>query len=71
SITFVAISTDFKIRTKTHTVSAPAKDLETIRNTGFELARAFLAEHPVLLRRVGVRVSNLIEEKGQKTLMEF
>ncbi len=71
SITFVAISTDFKIRTKTHTVSAPAKDLETIRNTGFELARAFLAEHPVLLRRVGVRVANLTEEKGQKTFGEF
>lgn len=71
SVTFVAISTDFKIRTKTHTLSAPAKDIETIRNSGFELARAFLAEHPVLLRRVGVRVSSLIEEKGQKTLMEF
>ncbi len=31
SVTFVAISTDFKIRTKTHTLSAPAKDLDTIR----------------------------------------
>lgn len=44
---------------------------KSIRNTGFELAKAFLAEHQVLLRRVGVRVSNLIEEMGQKTLMEF
>jgi DNA polymerase IV (DinB-like DNA polymerase) len=44
---------------------------KSIRNTGFKLARTFLAEHPVLLRRVGVRVSNLMEEIGQKTLMEF
>lgn len=71
SVTFVAISTDFKTRTKTHTLGAPAKDQDTIKATACELAKAFLAEYPVTLRRVGVRVANLIEEKGQKTLWEF
>lgn len=71
SITFVAISTDFKTHTRTHTLSAAAKDLDTIKNTAHLLAKAFLAEHPVLLRRVGIRVANLEAKKGQRTLVEF
>jgi DNA polymerase IV (DinB-like DNA polymerase) len=71
SVTFVAISTDFKTRTKTHTLGAPAKDPDTIKATACELATAFLAEYPLSLRRVGVRVANLVEEKGQRTLGEF
>jgi DNA polymerase IV (DinB-like DNA polymerase) len=71
SITFVAISTDFKTRTKTHMLEAPAKDLETTKESARRLAKLFLAENPVALRRVGVRVANLMEEKGQKTLGEF
>ncbi|MCZ7393977.1 MAG: DNA polymerase IV [Candidatus Methanoperedens sp.] len=71
SITFVAISTDFKTRTKTHMLEAPAKDSDAIKESARQLAKLFLAENPVTLRRVGVRVANLMEEKGQKTLGEF
>ena len=71
SVTFVAISTDFKTHTKTHTLGAPAKDLETIKESARRLAKLFLEEHPVTLRRVGVRVANLTEAKGQKTLGNF
>ena len=71
SVTFVAISTDFKTRTKTHMLDAPSKNLDTIRENARRLAKLFLAEHPVLLRRVGVRVANLVKEKGQRTLGEF
>lgn len=71
SVTFVAISTDFKTRTKTHTLGAPAKDPDTIKTTACELAKTFLAEYPVSLRRAGVRVANLVEGEGQKTLLEF
>ncbi len=71
SITFIAISTDFKTRTKTHTLGAPAKDLLTIRNTAQELAEEFFTENNLLLRRVGVRVAHLEKYKGQKTLGEF
>lgn len=71
SVTFVAISSDFKTHTKTHTLGAPAKDTATIKATAQELAKTFLAEHPVALRRVGVRVANLVEDKGQRTLVEF
>ncbi len=71
SVTFVAISTDFKTRTKTHMLEAPAKDSAAIKENVHRLAKLFLTEHPVTLRRVGVRVANLTGEKGQKTLGEF
>lgn len=71
SVSFIAISTDLKARTKSRTLPAPAKDFETITSTAHELAREFLIEHPVLLRRVGVRVANLVGEKEQRTLGEF
>ena len=71
SVAFVAISTDFKTRTKSHTLAVSAKDLDTIKSNAHELAREFLAENPVRLRRVGVRVANLTEEKGQMTLVDF
>ncbi len=71
SVTFVAISTDFKNRTKTHMLEAPAKGLDIIKENARRLAKLFLEENPVALRRVGVRVANLTEEKGQKTLGEF
>lgn len=71
SVSFIAISHDLKIHTKNHTLSISAKDPETIRDHAHELVKAFLVEHPVVLRRVGIRVTNLEEEKGQKTLGEF
>jgi DNA polymerase IV (DinB-like DNA polymerase) len=71
SISFIAIATDFKTRAKSHTLAVPTKDLETIKSNAHELAKQFLAENPVRLRRVGVKVANLTEEKGQMTLGDF
>lgn len=71
SISFIAISTDLKTHTKSLTLGAPSKDGETMRTKAHDLVKAFLAEHPVALRRVGIRVANLVEEKGQRTLGEF
>lgn len=70
-ISFIAIATDFKTRAKSHTLAVPAKDLDTIKNNSYELAKQFFAENQVRLRRVGVRVANLTEEKGQMTLVDF
>jgi DNA polymerase IV (DinB-like DNA polymerase) len=71
SISFIAISTDLKTHTKSLTMGAPAKDIETIRTKAHELVKSFLSEHPIPLRRVGIRVSNLVKEKGQKTLGDY
>ncbi len=71
SITFVAISTDLKTRTKTHMLEAPSKGIDTMKENAHRLAKLFLEENSVNLRRVGVRVANLMEMKGQKTLGEF
>jgi DNA polymerase IV (DinB-like DNA polymerase) len=71
SVSFIAISHDFKIHTRSHTLTASAKDPDSIKAYAHELVKAFLAEHPVDLRRVGIRVANLEDEKGQRTLGEF
>lgn len=71
SISFIAISTDLKTHTKSLTMGTPAKDVETIRTKAHELVKSFISEQPMPLRRVGIRVSNLVEEKGQKTLGDY
>jgi DNA polymerase IV (DinB-like DNA polymerase) len=71
SISFIGISADFKTRTKSHTLGAPANDADTLRSVVSELAKDFLSEHPAALRRVGVRVANFAGEKAQTTLGEF
>ncbi len=71
SVSFIAISADFQTYTKTHTLGAASNDSETIRNTAHELARYFFKEQPVTLRRIGIRIINLEDVKGQKTLGEF
>jgi DNA polymerase IV (DinB-like DNA polymerase) len=71
SVSFIAITSDFKTHTRSHTFSASAKDPGSIKTYIHELVKAFLTEHPVTLRRVGIRVSNLEEEKGQRTLGDF
>jgi hypothetical protein len=52
-------------------MGAPAKDVETIRTKAHELVKSFLSENPIPLRRVGIRVANLVKEKGQKTLGDY
>lgn len=71
TISFIAISTDLKTHTKSLTMGAPAKDVGTIRTKAHELVKSFLSEQPIPLRRVGIRISNLVEEKGQKTLGDY
>lgn len=71
SVAFIGISTDFKTRTKSHMLDIPAKDRDTIKEKARDLARLFLAEHPAILRRVGIRVADFSKEKGQMTLGEF
>lgn len=71
SVTFVAVSADFKMHTKSHTLDSPAKDIDTIKTTAYKLAQIFLSENPVPLRRIGIRVANLTHVKGQMTLGDF
>ncbi|RMF89319.1 MAG: DNA polymerase IV, partial [Methanobacteriota archaeon] len=42
-----------------------------IHRVGCELAELFLSEDHPPLRRAGIRVSNLTDHVGQKTLLEF
>jgi DNA polymerase IV (DinB-like DNA polymerase) len=76
SVSIIVITDKFQSFTKSRTLEAPKNDLLTITEISAELLREFLSENKgVSLRRIGVRVSNLLDagqlKKNQKTLEDF
>ncbi len=59
---------DFRTLTMARTIGHLRNDKETIIKTAKELCREFLGNK---IRLIGVRVSNLEEGKGQRTIKEF
>src|SRR3989344_3514037 len=73
SVSIIAITNRLQTFTKSRTIDAPKGALVTISETAASLLREFLNENKgIVLRRVGVRVSNLIDAhesgKVQRTL---
>jgi DNA polymerase IV (DinB-like DNA polymerase) len=71
TITFFAVNEDMKSHSKSRTLLNPTDELKPIQETGLELIREFLDEGDLLIRRAGIRVSNLSEPKNQKTLLQY
>jgi len=76
SVSIIAISNKLQSFTKTKTIDAPKADLITINELASGLLRDFLTENKgIVLRRIGVRVSNLIDSghssNNQKSLGDF
>ena len=76
SVSVIAITNRLQTFTKSRTIDAPKGDLVTISETAASLLGEFLNENKgIVLRRVGVRVSNLIDAhesgKVQRTLGDF
>lgn len=71
TVTFIGIMDDLTTRTKNRSMPEFTDDLETCRRIMPQLIDEFLAEHTRNLRRMGVKVSNLGEKKGQKMLSDF
>ena len=72
SVSITAIMEDLKAHTKTKTLEASTDALPAIRNTAHQLLQNFLEENEDKeLRRIGVKVSNLIEKGGQVSLTDF
>lgn len=59
---------DFKTFTRARTLKHLCNDKDTIINSAKELCREFYGDK---IRLIGIRVSNLEEFKGQKTIEEF
>ncbi|WP_135604180.1 DNA polymerase IV [Methanococcoides sp. NM1] len=71
SVTVTVIYSNFKTVTKSHTLNHPVADKAMLREVSYQIMGELLDNSRLNLRRIGVRVGNLQENKGQKTLAEF
>jgi DNA polymerase IV (DinB-like DNA polymerase) len=71
SITVTVIFSNFKTSTKSKTFNHAVSDREILAENAVELMKQFLEESTINFRRIGVRVGNLQESTGQKSLFDF
>jgi hypothetical protein len=72
TVSIYMVNVDLSGKTRSVTLEQPAKDKETIRRNVRMLFERYLAESPLDLRRVGVRVAAFSkEEPKQKSLTSF
>ncbi|MCW4000880.1 MAG: DNA polymerase IV [Candidatus Bathyarchaeota archaeon] len=72
TVSIYVVNVDLSSKTRSVTLEQPAKDKETISRNVRALFEKFLAESPLEIRRVGVKVSGFSrEENKQKSLMSF
>lgn len=72
TVSIYAVMVDLSSKSRSITLDQPAKDKETITRNVRALFEKFLAESPLDIRRVGVRVSSFSkEEPQQKQLTSF
>ncbi len=65
TVSIMAISTDLELHTKSESLDEQTDKIEKVRDVSKKLMKEFLAERPdILLRRMGIRVSNLIQKEG-------
>jgi Nucleotidyltransferase/DNA polymerase involved in DNA repair len=71
SVTVTVIFSNFKTSTKSRTLSHVVDDRSILSENAKELMKQFLEESEMTFRRIGVRVDNLQENTGQKSLFDF
>jgi nucleotidyltransferase/DNA polymerase involved in DNA repair len=72
TVSIYVVNVDLSSKTRSVTLEQPAKDKETILRNVKALFEKFLAESPLEIRRVGVKVSGFSkEEPKQKSLTSF
>ena len=71
SVTVTVIFSNFKTSTKSKTFNHAVSDREILAENAVELMKQFLEESTINFRRIGVRVGNLQESTGQKSLFDF
>ncbi len=71
SVVLIAIDTDMQMHTRANSLKTPVRDQQIIIDEGEQLLEDFLEEFDGMIRRVGLRVKNLKERKGQKSFTDF
>jgi len=71
-VSIMVVLDDLTMHSKSRTLEIPATSLQTMKETAYQLLTELLeAENTLKVRRIGVRLSNLIEMRGQTTLGAF
>lgn len=71
SVTVTVIFSNFKMSTKSRTFNHPVSDMGSLHESAKVMMQQFLEETTLNFRRIGVRVGNLHEMTGQKSLFDF
>lgn len=71
SITATVIYSNFKTETKSRTLNHAVYDKETLSKNAIDTMQQFLDNSTLNFRRIGIRVGNLQERTGQKSLFDF
>ncbi len=71
SVTITVIFSNFRMATKSRTLNHAVSDKGILHETAREIMLQFLRESSMDFRRIGVRVGNLQQNIGQKSLFEY
>jgi DNA polymerase IV (DinB-like DNA polymerase) len=70
-VTVTVINSNFRMYTKSRTLSHPVSSKEILLQVSGEILEEFLSENRTEFRRVGVRVGGLQNRRGQKSLFDY
>lgn len=70
-ISVIGILTDLSIKTKSYTLESPLDDLDTMKAESRRLLAALAGSVGREFRRIGVRVSGLVETEGQTSMTAY
>jgi len=71
SVSLIVIDTDIQMATRSTTVKSHVRDREVLIEEGEDLLEDFLNESDNVIRRVGLRASDLKKRRGQKSMEAF
>ena len=71
SVSIIVIDTDIEMRTRSRSLKAHVRDSETLVEEGENLLEDFLDNSEAVVRRVGLRASDLKKRRGQKSVENF
>ncbi len=71
SVTVTVIFSNFKTSTKSRTLNHAVNDRHILNENAKQMMQRFLEESDLNFRRIGVRVGNLQESTGQRSLFDF
>ena len=71
TVIMTVIFSNFRMATKSRTFSHAVSGKDILHETAREIMLQFLHESNMDFRRIGIRVSNLQQDVGQKSLLEY